>query len=48
VRWSLIRNGHTVRRGATSHGRLTLGYLHNGQYRLHIQGQRGSRLIVVG
>ncbi len=48
VRWSLSRHGHIIRRGATSHGRLTLGYLHGGRYRLHIQGQAGSRLIVVG
>ncbi len=48
VRWSLTRHGHIIRRGATSHGRLTLGYLHSGRYRLHIQGQKGSRLIVVG
>jgi hypothetical protein len=48
VRWSLTHNGHTISHGTAGHGRVTLGYLHNGRYRLHIQGQKGSRLIVVG
>jgi hypothetical protein len=48
VGWSLTRNGHTIRHGVAGHGRLTLGYLHYGHYRLHIRGQKGSRLIVVG
>ncbi len=48
VHWSLSRQGHTVRRGTAHHGRLGLGYLKRGHYRLHIQGQTGSRLIVVG
>jgi len=45
--WRLARAGRTVRRGTASHGRFVLGRLDSGRYRLHIRGQKGSRLIVI-
>lgn len=48
LRWRLTRAGRTVRHGTGSHGRLSLGRLDSGRYRLHIEGRKGSRLIVVG
>jgi Divergent InlB B-repeat domain/Collagen triple helix repeat (20 copies) len=47
VNWRLTRAGRTVRRG-TSHGSLYLSRLPRGRYRLHVQGQADSTLIVVG
>jgi len=46
--WRLTRAGHTVRRGTARHGRLHLGRLPAGHYRLHVGGRKESRLIVIG
>lgn len=46
--WRLTRGRDTVRRGVAVHGRVYLGRLAGGHYRLHLEGQKGSRLIVVG
>lgn len=46
--WRLTRGGDTVRRGTAVRGRVHLGRLGKGHYRLYLEGQKGSRLIVVG
>jgi hypothetical protein len=50
LRLSLTRGGHVVRTGHLDarHARLDLGSLSGGRYRLHLESQKGSRLIVVG
>jgi hypothetical protein len=50
ARWQLEKAGRVVRRGRVDqgHSKLNLGHLAAGRYRLHIHGQKGSRLIVVG
>ncbi len=50
LNWRLMSGGHVVRRGTTSgrRSRLDLSGLAKGRYRLHIEGHKGSRLIVVG
>src|SRR5262249_31006716 len=49
LRWSLRRRGHIFRHGTTSSAHLTLtfGHLSEGRYRLHIEGSKGSKVIVV-
>jgi hypothetical protein len=48
LRWRLMRGGHTVRHGTARHGRIQLGALPPGRYRLKIEGRRGAAAIVVG
>lgn len=45
--WRLFHGGKIVRRGNAVRGRVELGQLPSGHYRLHVEGQKGSRLIVV-
>ncbi|HXV04335.1 MAG TPA: hypothetical protein VFP23_00315 [Solirubrobacterales bacterium] len=47
VHWRLARHGRTYRRGLARHGRVNLGALSPGHYRLHVQGQKGSTSIVI-
>lgn len=50
LRWTLHRAGHTVGHGYVrngSHLRLGLRHLNSGRYRLHVQGAKGSSLIVI-
>jgi Collagen triple helix repeat (20 copies)/Divergent InlB B-repeat domain len=47
VHWRLKRAGRTVARGASRHGRLRLGALAPGHYRLQVADQKGSTAIVV-
>jgi|GEM_PF-1988270 len=49
LRWHLDRAGHSVRHGRMggADGRLELGNLSDGRYRLHVQGRLGSTLIEV-
>jgi DNA-binding beta-propeller fold protein YncE len=48
LRWRLIRGGHTVNQGTTRHGRIHLGVLPPGHYRLKVEGGKGATAIVVG
>jgi hypothetical protein len=47
ARWQLSHGGHVVRRGTARGGRLDLGQLRGGRYRLRIRGHKGSTLIEV-
>jgi hypothetical protein len=49
LHWQLRRSGHAVTHGQMRRGRvdLRLDGLAEGRYRLHIEGQKGSSLIVV-
>lgn len=45
--WRLTHGGQTLRRGNARNGQVQLGDLSSGRYRLHVEGQKGSQLIVV-
>lgn len=48
LHWRLMRSGHMVRHGTARHGRLRLGTLPPGHYRLKVEGQGGTTSIAVG
>lgn len=48
LRWRLMRGGHAVRQGRVRHGRIQLGALPTGRYRLKLEGREGATMIVVG
>jgi hypothetical protein len=48
VRWRLMRGGHAVSHGTARHGRIQLGALPPGHYRLQVEGRKGATAIVVG
>lgn len=48
LRWRLMRGGHAVSHGATRHGRINLGALPPGHYRLKVEGREGTAAITVG
>jgi hypothetical protein len=43
-----MRGGHAVSQGTTRHGRIHLGALSPGHYRLKVEGRKGATAIVVG
>jgi DNA-binding beta-propeller fold protein YncE len=47
LRWRLVRDGHVVRHGTARHGRIQLGSLPSGHYRLKVEGRKSSTVIVV-
>ena len=47
LRWRLVRDGQVVRHGTARHGRIQLGSLPSGHYRLKVEGRKGSTVIVV-
>jgi len=48
VRWRLMRSGHAVSHGTARQGRIQLGHLPPGHYRLKVEGRRGAISVVVG
>lgn len=48
LRWRLMRNGNAVSHGIARHGRIQLGTLPPGHYRLKVEGRKGATAIVVG
>jgi DNA-binding beta-propeller fold protein YncE len=48
LRWRLLRDGHVVSHGTARHGRIQLGSLPSGHYRLKVEGRKGSTVITVG
>jgi hypothetical protein len=48
LRWLLMHSGHAVRQGRVRHGRIQLGTLPPGRYRLKFEGRKGATAIVVG
>jgi sugar lactone lactonase YvrE len=47
LRWRLVRDGHVISHGTARHGRIQLGSLPSGHYRLKVEGRKGSTVIVV-
>jgi hypothetical protein len=48
LRWRLMRGGHAVSHGTARHGRIQLGALPLGHYRLKVEGRKGATAIMVG
>jgi DNA-binding beta-propeller fold protein YncE len=48
LRWRLMHDGHAVSHGTARHGRIQLGALPPGHYRLRVEGREGATAIVVG
>jgi hypothetical protein len=46
IHWRLMRAGRTYRHGAAAHGRLRLGALPPGHYRLQVQGQGATAIVI--
>jgi|GEM_PF-6693961 len=48
LRWRLVRAGHMIDHGTAPHGRIQLGSLPPGHYRLKVEGRKAATVIVVG